>query len=331
MTARGPRSPAEDRPPPELVDRFREALERLRPEGGKLGLAVSGGADSMAMLLLAQAAIPGRFEVATVDHGLRPEAAGECALVQQASRKRGVPCELLQVAVGPGNLQSQARAARYAALGNWAEDRGLSALATAHHIDDQAETLVMRLNRGSGLAGLAGVREVARLEGFHGFVLIRPLLTFRRSELRTVVDQAGERFATDPSNDDTNFDRVRIRRALAEADWLDSRAWAKSAAHLAEAEETMNDLAHRAWIEGAVRENDVIRLQHTGRQALQRRVLERAIRELGGSPRGSDVDRLLNQLERGESGNLGGVLVMVEHVENGTFWVCCPEPPRRAT
>ena len=80
MTATGARSPAAE-PPAELVARFKAALERLWPEGGKLGLAVSGGPDSLAMMLLAEAAIPERFEVATVDHGLRPDSANECAMV----------------------------------------------------------------------------------------------------------------------------------------------------------------------------------------------------------------------------------------------------------
>src|SRR5690349_11620180 len=143
MTATGARSPAAD-PPPELVARFKEALERLWPEGGKLGLAVSGGPDSLAMLSLAEAIIPGLFEVATVDHGLRPESAAECAMVAQVCADRGIRCEVLQVEVGEGNVQARAREVRYEALGEWAGERDLSAVATAHHADDQAETLLMR-------------------------------------------------------------------------------------------------------------------------------------------------------------------------------------------
>src|SRR3990170_7979606 len=112
MTATGARSPAAE-PPPELVARFKEALGRLWPEGGKLGLAVSGGPDSMAMLLLAEAAIPGQFEVATIDHGLRREAADECAMVAGVCAEREIPCEVLQVTVGDGNVQSMARHPRY--------------------------------------------------------------------------------------------------------------------------------------------------------------------------------------------------------------------------
>ncbi len=104
MTATGARSAA---PPDELVARFKAALDRLWPEGGKLGLAVSGGPDSLAMLLLAEAAIPGQFEVATVDHGLRPEAGDDCAFVIRLCSKRSIPCEVLQVRVAPGNVQEQ--------------------------------------------------------------------------------------------------------------------------------------------------------------------------------------------------------------------------------
>src|SRR5688500_5455850 len=207
MTATGARLPAA--PEPDLVARFAEALARLWPDGGRLGLAVSGGPDSLAMLLLAEAAIPGRFEVATVDHGLRPASAGECALVAQICADRAVPCSILQVTVAPGNVQNEARKARYAALTAWAEQRVLSAIATAHHADDQAETLLMRLNRGSGLSGLAGVREEGLLVGpLFMCPVIRPLLHFRRSELAEVVARSGIAPIEDPSNSDDRFDRV---------------------------------------------------------------------------------------------------------------------------
>jgi tRNA(Ile)-lysidine synthase len=114
MTATGARSPAAPDPPAELVARFAETLARLWSDGGRLGLAVSGGPDSLAMLLLAEAAIPGRFEVATVDHGLRAESAAECAMVVAICAARGIACTVLTVSVARGNVQSEARKARYA-------------------------------------------------------------------------------------------------------------------------------------------------------------------------------------------------------------------------
>jgi len=310
--------------PADLVKRFAAALANLRPGGERIGLAVSGGPDSMAMLLLARAAIPGEFAVASVDHGLRPEAADECALVSRQCAALGVDCVVLTVAVHGRNLQAAARRARYAALGSWVEQRGLAALATAHHADDQAETLLMRLNRGSGVAGLAGVRETGRIEGLDT-PLIRPLLRFRRAELARVIEAAGIPVVQDPSNRDDRFDRVRLRKALAKADWLDPLALTESASHLAEADEALETFTDMASALHVTREEGAIRFHPLLPRAIQLRMVERIIAELGGAPRGGDVARLLGRLQAGEGGNLGGVLATVE----GDRWVFRPEPPRR--
>lgn len=325
MTATGARSPAGAKPPEALVARFKAELERLWPEGGRLGLAVSGGPDSLAMLLLAQAAIPEQFEVATVDHGLRPESAGECAMVAEVCAARSIPCEVLRVEVEGGNLQAQARAARYSALRGWAGRRGMSAVATAHHTDDQAETLLMRLNRGSGVAGLAGVRE--RSETFDGAApVVRPLLWFRREELAQVLEGAGLAPVHDPSNVDDRFDRARLRKAIAGSDWLDPLALSASASNLADADEAIDWAAHREWAEHVTDLTDSLRYRRRAPRAVAMRIAEWAILVLGGSPRGKDVARLVDGLDFGTTGNLGGVLVTIE----GEEWVFRPEPPRRS-
>jgi len=325
MTATATRSAAADDPRLRpLVRRFADALARLNPGGGRIGLAVSGGPDSMAMLLLAQAAVPGGFEVATVDHGLRPEAASECALVERACAGRGIPCTVLRVQVGEGNLQAAARDARYAALAGWAQQRGLTAIATAHHADDQAETLLMRLNRGSGVAGLAGVRERTAVPDT-AIPLIRPLLSFRRVELAYVVAEEGLTPAQDPSNEDERFDRVRLRKALAGSAILDPSALAASAAHLAHAEEALDWAARREWNERVEVSAEQVRYCRQAPRAVALRVAERAIAQLGRSPRGGDVARLIEGLMAGEGGNVGGVLVRVQQ----DAWVFTPEPPRR--
>jgi len=210
MTGIASKPAASDGVTPSQAERFASDLARLRPEDGRLGLAVSGGPDSLALLLLAHAAIPGRFAVATVNHGLRPEAADECAMVERVCTDRGIACAVLQVELAAGNLQAEAREARYAALAQWAGREGLAALATAHHADDQAETLVMRLNRASGLAGLAGVRARGIVPGA-ALPLLRPLLAWRRAELAAIVANAGLEPARDASNADEAYDRVRIR------------------------------------------------------------------------------------------------------------------------
>lgn len=312
--------------PRELVGRFAAGIARLRFGGRRLGLAVSGGPDSMAMLLLAEAAIPGHFEVAAVDHGLRPEAADECAMVAQLCAALGVRCEVLQVTVGPGNVQQMARRARYSALAEWAGRQGLSAICTAHHADDQAETLLMRLNRGSGVSGLAGVREAGSIGGHSKLPVLRPVLSFRRADLRTVVERAGIIPATDPSNADARFDRVRIRQALADADWIDPVALAASASHLADAEEALAAFAAQLWSAAVSHERGVLRMQPPALREMRLRLAGRAIRELGREPRGSDLARIVDRLDRGEGGNVAGVLVTVE----GNDWVFRPEPPRRS-
>ena len=200
-----------------------------------MGVAVSGGPDSVALLLLDHAARPGSVEAATVDHGLRPESAAEAQWVAQLCQELGVRHETLRVAVEAGNLQSKAREARYDALDDWMGRSGLIVVATAHHADDQAETLLMRLNRGSGLPGLTGVRPSGAVPGGKGR-LLRPLLGWRKTELEALVRAAGIEPIADPSNRDSRFDRVRIRQALAGADWLDPLGLARSAALLGEAD-----------------------------------------------------------------------------------------------
>jgi tRNA(Ile)-lysidine synthase len=184
------------------------------PQG--LGLAVSGGSDSLAMLhLLAPGlrAAGKAVAVATVNHGLRPEAAAEAALVARACAALGVPHDTLfwQGWDGRGNLPAAARAARYALLADWARGRGLSAVALAHTADDQAETILMRIARGSGVDGLSGMAVERRADRI---LWLRPLLHESRAALRGWLAGQGVVWAEDPTNDDAAYDRVKVRQAL---------------------------------------------------------------------------------------------------------------------
>jgi tRNA(Ile)-lysidine synthase len=215
-------------------------------------LAVSGGPDSMALLHLAalwarETGRTGALHVATFDHRLRPGSRAEAELVAAQCAARGLPHAILAweaAAAGPG-LQARARAARYAALAAEARRVGAGAIVTAHHADDQRETLLMRLARGSGLAGLAGMRPRTTVDGV---ALLRPLLGVEKAALVAVCDEAGVPWVEDPSNADPRFARARLR-ALAEAFRAAGMApgrWTALARRAARADAALAELAARA-------------------------------------------------------------------------------------
>jgi tRNA(Ile)-lysidine synthase len=287
---------------------------------------VSGGPDSLALLLLANAAFPGRIQAATVDHGLRAESAAEAQTVARICAGLGVAHEVLKVEVAPGNIQSEARAARYAALAGWAETRGLTALATAHHADDQAETLLLRLNRASGVAGLAGTRARGIIPGSDR-PLLRPLLGWRKAELVALVAAAGIAAAQDPSNADDRFDRARLRKALAGADWLDVSAIAESAGHLAEADAALDWAARREWAECVTAAGLGVTYRPQAPRAIALRVVSRIVASLDGEePRGSAVAKVFDALVAGRPASIGS-LVARPGVDG---WSFTKAPARRA-
>lgn len=173
--------------------------------------ACSGGPDSTAMLhvLATLASDFGlRLFAHGVDHGLRPEATGELSLVEGLATSLSIPFGTTRVEVAPGgNLQARARAARFEALEAAARDVGAAFIATAHTRDDRAETVLLRLLRGSGARGLAVLppREGARL---------RPLVRASREDVLRHLERRRISFAEDPSNLDTRFARVRVRREI---------------------------------------------------------------------------------------------------------------------
>ncbi|WP_424933666.1 tRNA lysidine(34) synthetase TilS [Amaricoccus macauensis] len=185
---------------------------------GPLGIAVSGGSDSLALLLLAErwAQAEGRkIRVVTVDHGLRHGSAAEAETVAELCRMRGLSHETLrwQRPDRSGNLQSNARSARRRLIADWAWTQNVSAVALGHTLDDQAETFLMRLARGSGVDGLSGMSPVSTVLGI---TWLRPMLDLRRDDLRAWLSGQGMCWAEDPSNSDMRFDRVRIRSAAAD-------------------------------------------------------------------------------------------------------------------
>lgn len=223
-------------------------------------LAVSGGPDSTALLLLAarwRSLEPGRPElsVATVDHGLRPESRREAEAVGQLAVRLCLPHAVLELPapLPRTGLQEAARHARYERLAAHACEVGAGAIATGHTADDQAETVLFRLMRGSGLSGLAGIPEVRALDELR---LIRPLLALRKERLIALCREAGVEFVHDPSNRDPRFARARLRQLLPllEEEGLDAARLARLAARLARADaalETATDEAAARLMDGA--------------------------------------------------------------------------------
>jgi tRNA(Ile)-lysidine synthase len=205
---------------PSLLTVAKRALAgeaKLEPGAG-LVIAVSGGPDSMALLHVLSRLAP-KLQITLhahgVDHGLRVEASRELDVAEEFAEHLGVPFarSRLHVARG-GNLQARARTARFEALATAARAVGARAIATAHHLDDRAETVLLRLMRGAGPRGLAVLPARAPLGGHDDVELLRPLLRARREDVLAHVSRHAIPFSTDASNRDPRFLRVRVRREL---------------------------------------------------------------------------------------------------------------------
>ncbi len=240
-----------------LEARFAAAMTRLLAgsEPERLAVAVSGGSDSLALLGLAceWAGDSCEIHALTVDHGLRPDAAEEAKIVTREAVRMGARHKILKWEGwdGRGNLQSEARNARYRLIEDYCLDNQIEAVLVAHTRDDQAETVLMRLARGSGVDGLAAIREGRFGQGR----VLRPVLNETRQDLRVWLSRQGMTWTEDPTNDDTRFDRVRARRILEHLDplGLDAERLAETAAAMARAQEALRarafDLAQEIVID----------------------------------------------------------------------------------
>jgi len=177
-------------------------------QGDRVLVAVSGGGDSQALLhVLARLAPQLGVELRAmgVDHGLRPEATEELDLAEELARASGIPFQRERVRVETGgNLMARARTARYAALRAGAAEWGSALIATAHHADDRAETVLARLLRGAGPRGLAVMPPRSK-------ELLRPFIRARRTDVQAHLSRHSLRFATDPTNSDARYLRTRLR------------------------------------------------------------------------------------------------------------------------
>ncbi len=310
-----------------LADRLVAGLGGTLPP--RLGVAVSGGGDSMALLSLLHglcAAAGTHLEAVTVDHGLRPEAGTEAAFVAHHAGALSLPHETLQWRGwdGQGNLQNAAREARYRLMADWAARRDLPCIALGHTADDQAETVLMRLARRSGVDGLSAMAPQSRR---HGVTWLRPLLFARRESLRDYLRRAGLEWVDDPSNDDPRFARIQTRQTLAALAPLgiDVETLAEVASNMAVARDALERQTERAA-------GDILRMEggalvmrskafFAEPEEIRRRLMIRVLGKISGSaypPRRGPVAALIAGLAEGQAATLDGCQALVRR---GEIWL----------
>lgn len=280
----------------------------------RIGVACSGGGDSMALLhLVAGWARERRVtcHAVTVDHGLR-DVAAEVALVARACAALDVTHDVLEWRWdGAGNLQDAARRARREAIADWARAQGVAHVCLGHNQDDQAETVLMRLMRGSGVDGLSGMAGVSLAAGV---TWLRPLLGEAREGLRDWLRDEGLTWADDPSNDDPRFDRVRVRQAMTALD-LDPARLARTAEQMRAARAVLHqaviDLAEKTVREEAGELLVERPALESGLPDTRWRLVAAALQYVGGAdyrPRFSALADFTTALLAGQGRTLAGVL-----------------------
>lgn len=294
-----------------------------------LGVAVSGGSDSLALLHLVADIAKQRgtaVHAVTVDHGLRPEAAQEARDVAALCAPLGVSHQTLQWDAwkGQGNLQDAARRARYDLMAHWAGSKGIRHIALGHTRDDQAETLLMRLARGAGVDGLSAMRYEKR---DREVIWIRPLLDVPRAALQQELTHRGIGWAHDPSNDDLQFDRIKARRTLQALAPLgvDAAALAQVAANMQAARDALEHQTQEAARRLVTAQCGAIRIDWTGlcdapRDILRRVVLAslRWVSRAEYPPRARALDGVLERLTEASSATLDGCLLALK---GNNLWI----------
>ncbi len=294
-----------------------------------LGVAVSGGSDSIALLTLLHHVSKDRgisLSAVTVDHGLRTESATEAATVERYAAKLNIPHDTLvwNGWDGAGNTQNEARKARYALMSDWARARQIPAIALGHTLDDQAETVLMRLSRGAGVDGLSAMRGDIERDGVRW---LRPLLGLRREALRDFLSAQSVQWHDDPSNDDSRYDRIKTRQALALLTPLGvtAEALGQVAENMQSAREALETQTRLMADRLVSVEAGALKLQRASFDALQpeiaRRLVVACLKWITGAdyaPRARSLALTLDALRRDGSATLEGCR-MLQRGED--FWV----------
>lgn len=285
-------------------------------------IAVSGGSDSLALLHLLSEQPTSKLHVATVDHGLRPEAANEASYVAQVCADLGIPHQTLNWVPNATDAQS-ARIGRYALLADYARKIGATAIALGHTQDDQAETLVMRaarMNSDSGTRGLSGMTSVS---AYGSLRLLRPLLGCSRQSLRDYLKHKSVRWIDDPSNEKLSSERVRTRQLLATSNTLpDAQKIAQLACLTCRSRAWLNNHVAAAIRNHVVLNNCELTFCHTPNlpNAIVHEIMTTLIWITGGMPyrpAPHKIDDLVTALQNGNSTRKAVGRTLVE-IKRGT-------------
>nr|WP_253944180.1 tRNA lysidine(34) synthetase TilS [Pseudogemmobacter hezensis] len=290
--------------------------------GPKIGVAVSGGGDSIALLHLIARAAPHfglTAEAATINHHLRPEAAEEAAFVADVASGLGLAHQTLNWNAHPetGNLMQAAGQARLDLLATWAKARGIATVFLGHTADDQAETFLMGLSRASGIDGLTGMRPSFEHAGVQFW---RPLLQTGRASLRDFLTRHSLPWCEDPSNQDDRYTRVRIRKALPDlaALGITLSALRETISNLTDVQDMLRHSLAEGFARFGTEEAGSLNLARADFAAspaeLQRRLFVSAARWISGNrhpPRAETVSQSLTEALRGRGSTFGGCLIRV--------------------
>lgn len=278
-------------------------------------VACSGGPDSIALAVLADEWARSRgvpIQAVTVNHGLRPEAPAEAKRVADALNAHGIPAVALHHdgPVPTRDIQAAAREIRYRLIADWLSGGRGKAVLLAHHLEDQAETVLLRLGRGSGVDGLSAM--AARTDR-DGIVLLRPLLGFPKSRLEATAALSGLPIVRDPSNSSSSFARVRVRalRDVLAAEGMTPRRLSETAARMARARAAL-EMARDRFLEMEAQADPAGFVTFPPGpfldlpEEIALRVLSHAVRVLGGRPHPPREAYLTALHAALASGDLGG-------------------------
>ncbi len=313
------------------ADNLRDKLHSLDIKSNEtIGVGVSGGADSLALALL----LSEHFNITalTVNHGLRTEAVAECKMVADLMAAHDIPHETLTWTgdVPSSNIQAAARELRYKLMSNWCHSNSVRLLAVAHHMDDQAETFMLRLARGSGVYGLSAMSEHVALHD--DLALIRPLLDYSSDQLKSYLTARSIQWIEDPSNENTDFERIKVRKMLANTDveGLNPERLSKTAKQLRRSKEALDHYRDK-WLRAHVSldEGHILRLKsaalHSDPEEIVLKGLTDILQTISGAnyvPRLEKTQRLYDGIMGGteRASTLHGVQIVQDKNGDWLFW-----------